>query len=785
MNNMLKQSKDIVCTDSVRKEKRKHVKDGDHAPYDMFAEHSDDDFDVIFGDSWMQKDHKNAKSGESVREGSCENRASGFDWAGFGFKSSGLSKEDDGFSKGGRGVKRRCVREEGKYGSGLELLGGGRKGVDDREGSFGGFEKHTKGIGMKLLEKMGYKGGGLGKNEQGIVDPVEAKVRPKAMGMGYKNYKEVSLPKLKEFEESKLFHDVMQCSEKRTEGKLLSKRARFEMMKKKKIEERTERKLWLNKARFEKKKRNYVSMEELQAGKEDWTLKRKVIEEVIDMRGPEVRVWKDLENLNTDETLKQKKLNEEIAYQQKQLDDLKEIVGVLDCLDTESMSGTLTLTSLANKFGDLQTRFAGHYKLRSLPGIVCSFAIPLFKRYFQGWNPLQDPTYGLEVVSLWKNLLQEDISDGVSPYTRIFLEVVLPAIRIAGTNTWQTREPGPMIRLLESWEDLLPISVCQTILDNIVMPKLLAAVDSWEPRKETIPIHLWVHPWLPWLHQKSDIICQTICARFGMALQAWQPNDMSAYHILEPWKSAFDPTSWKRLILRYIKPKLLTILEEFQLNPANKNELECVLTWATAIPINHMLHLMDVFFDKWQAVLYHWLCEGPDVEELISWFLYWKNLIPPQLLANDYIQNRLKVGLNMMDKFSEGRKVVPPAMGEKVRYCRVNKQMQYEAQKNGKLAHEEAFDRFCRKTEIEDRDGRNEMSLKQIIELEALQNGLIFKPKPGRTQDGHQIYGFGNISLIIDSGKERVSAQIEGKWCLLSSFSQLLEWHNGCGRKQH
>lgn len=44
--------------------------------------------------------------------------------AGFGFKSNGLSKEDDGFSKGGRGVKRQCVREEGKYGSGLE--GGGK-----------------------------------------------------------------------------------------------------------------------------------------------------------------------------------------------------------------------------------------------------------------------------------------------------------------------------------------------------------------------------------------------------------------------------------------------------------------------------------------------------------------------------------------------------------------------------------------------------------------------------------------------------------------------------------
>ena len=121
---------------------------------------------------------------------------------------------------------------------------------------------------MKIL---GYKGGGLGKYEQGIVAPIEAKFRPQ---MACHEYKEAPLPK--ELEQKKSIPNALQSSENQPKQKL-----------------------WSKHARSRKKKNNYVTAEELLAKTEE--LGQETVQKVFNMRGPQVRILTNLDNLNAEE----------------------------------------------------------------------------------------------------------------------------------------------------------------------------------------------------------------------------------------------------------------------------------------------------------------------------------------------------------------------------------------------------------------------------------------------------------------------------------------------------
>ncbi|KAF8692145.1 hypothetical protein HU200_039746 [Digitaria exilis] len=676
-------------------------------------------------------------------------------------------------------------------------------GVGAREpaAALGSLEANSKVA--KMMAMMGYKKGmGLGKNEQGITAPVETTLRPKNAGLGsVEGFKEPKPMMAKE-------NLPAPAAPPTTSGK--------------------KEKRWSKKASA--KKAPVLTKNELLAMRAEQEQEEQpaIVQKVIDMRGPQARVLTDLRGLNEEQEMEandvpmpelqynvrllvdearadvlrlhgqlereqekvaslvreKEKVAKQEALQKRQLQVMERIAETLEQVRVDDTAGVLTLDGLLQTFHALKVQFEEEFKMCSIAWIACRYAHPLLIRIFQGWQPLQDPKFGLDVMKRWKDLLQGDQpydfsggSASMTPYVQLVSEVILPAVRISGTNSWEAREPEPMLHFLELWDNkkLLPPVLLQSILEHVIMPKLSAAVDSWDPRRESVPIHVWVHPWLPMLRERIETLCHSIRYKLSTVLHVWQAHDASAYAVLSPWKDVFDSVSWEDLIVRYIIPKLRLALQEFQINPANQklDQFNWVMLWASAIPVHLMVHILEVdFFSKWQQVLYHWLCSpNPDFNEIMNWYKGWKGLFPPELLANERIRMLLTAGLDMMNQAAEGLEVVQPGARENVGYLRATEKRQFDAA-------QQAYHTVPGATMAD-------LSFKESIQAYAMEQGLLFMPRVGKFYNGMPVYEFGTVSICIDSVKRLLYAQLqEGieRWSAVT-LTQLMEM-NRMGRSR-
>ncbi len=91
------------------------------------------------------------------------------------------------------------------------------RGYRGQKDDVGHWQKHTRGIASKMMEKMGYEPGkGLGKNLQGISTPVEAKQRKGKAAIGFygserteRSLKDFPVQPDSEEEEEKEFKDQL------------------------------------------------------------------------------------------------------------------------------------------------------------------------------------------------------------------------------------------------------------------------------------------------------------------------------------------------------------------------------------------------------------------------------------------------------------------------------------------------------------------------------------------------------------------------------------------------
>ncbi|CAF0946683.1 unnamed protein product [Adineta ricciae] len=658
--------------------------------------------------------------------------------------------------------------------------------VHDKE--FGAFEKYTKGIGMKLMKKMGFEHGrGLGKNLQGRAMPIQVQKRQGKGAVGrYGN------------EDPNIRPTTSQDSETTSSEKPSKKNA---PQWRKQPRERVPKQQYIYKTFDDVLKEQTTKFHNKKPGEQSR-------DKIIDMTGREQRVLQNYDSISTkqfdqehvfsleelshnlDQVIESCEegmirshrrrnadqdtmvaLEYDLSHTQKLISDeatkmnrLNILLNMVDQCEqcVRQVKNINDLLFLQRVFEELRKNYSHEYQTYRLWDVAVPVLHSQMKHHLAtNWDILHGThDHDEELINIftkWRDVLEDDTIDlttnsvtpskeNMDPYHRLLWEVWMPFVRRAVLD-WNPRHPDELIDAIERWKSILPGWIRENVLDQLVMPVLHREVDAWNPLTDSIPIHSWIHPWLPLMKERLEPLYQPIRTKLAQALQNWQPSDSSAKAVLLPWQRIFPQSTWDSYMNKNIVPKLVTLMQQFIVDPRQQvlDPWNWFISWVDIVPLPSMVAILEkTFFPKWLQVLNTWLNTNPNYQEIQGWYSGWRSLLPPSLLNHTTIKEKLTEGLMMIDRRISGPvNAQPTPPPPPLPSTNVN----YEAIYNRGLASSTS-------TVVS--------SFKDLVEKKAAEHNLLFMPITNRIFDGKQVYQFGQVNIYID--KNVVFVFDNGQW---------------------
>jgi len=285
---------------------------------------------------------------------------------------------------------------------------------------------------------------------------------------------------------------------------------------------------------------------------------------------------------------------------------------------------------------------------------------------------------------------------------------------------------------MERCHEALPQAAAESIIAEVVLPRLRAEIESWDPRVDKVSAHLWLHPWLPILGKRMDVLWVPVRYKISSCLDRWDPSDHSAHGLLKPWEKVFDPGNWDPLMEKVLM-RLERVLTSLVVKPDGQDlqPVKDLISWLGLAPLGGLARVLDTaFFPQWHDSLRRWLrAPGCNFTEVLQWYQGWKALFPPELRDQATVQKQLAHGLEVMKHImANGPTADLPGAPHQV----PDPEPQRLPTASVKAPAEEVS-----------------LSLTDYLAEVAAEEGIIFLPKKIQ-RNGKPVYQLGSVSIQLD-----------------------------------